>query len=78
MAAASRREACHLFWDDIDKLKVTDFKSEVLFDLVDSLHRHNQGLTVTGNFSMRELVERERTHPAIVRRFDDMCTAVEL
>jgi len=26
-AAAFRREPCHLFWDDIDKLKVTDFKT---------------------------------------------------
>jgi len=78
MTAVTRREAFHLFWDDIDKLKLTDFKSEVLFDLVDSLYRHNHGLTVTSNFSMRELMERERMPPAIVRRLDDMCTAVEL
>jgi len=35
IAAASRREPYHLFWDDIDKLKLTDFKTEVLFDLVE-------------------------------------------
>ena len=38
IVAASRRVPYHLFWDDIDKLKLTDFKTEVLFDLVDSLH----------------------------------------
>jgi DNA replication protein DnaC len=76
--AASRREPYHLFWDDIDKLKLTDFKTEVLFDLVDNLYRQKHGLTVTGNYSMRDLVEHERMHPAIVRRLDDMCTALEL
>jgi len=34
-----------LFWDDLDKLKLTDFKTEVLFDVVDSLYRQKQGLT---------------------------------
>jgi hypothetical protein len=52
--------------------------AEVLFDLVDSLYRQKHSLTVTGNYSMRELIERERMHPAIVRRLDDMCTVVEV
>jgi DNA replication protein DnaC len=43
IAAASRREPYHLFWDDIDKLKMTDFKTEVLYDLVDSLYRQKHG-----------------------------------
>jgi len=78
IAAASRRAPYHLFWDDIDKLKLTEFKTEVLFDLVDSLYRQKHGLTVTGNYSMRDLVEHERMHPAIVRRLDDMCKVIEL
>ena len=78
IAAASRRVPYHLFWDDIDKLKLTDFKTEVLFDLVDSLYRQKHGLTVTGNYSMRDLVEHERMHPAIVRRLDDMCKVIEI
>ena len=78
LAAASKRERCHLFWDDIDKLKPTDFKTEVLFDLVDTLYRQNHGLTVTGNYSMHDLVERDCLHPAIVRRLDDMCGMIEL
>ncbi len=67
IAAASRREPYHLFWDDIDKLKLTDFKTEVLFDLVDNLYRQKHGLTVTGNYSMQDLIEHQRMHPAIVR-----------
>ena len=38
---------------DIDKLKPTDFKTEVLFELVDTLYRRKHGLTVTGNYSLR-------------------------
>jgi DNA replication protein DnaC len=78
LAAASKSVPYHLFWDDIDKLKMTDFKTEVLFDLVDSLYRQKHGLTVTGNYSMRDLVEHERMHPAIVRRLDDMCRVIEV
>ena len=78
LAAASKRDPYHLFWDDIDKLKLTDFKTEVLFDLVDNLYRQKHGLTVTGNCSMRDLVEHERMHPAIVGRLDDMCRAIEV
>ena len=78
LAAASKAAQYHLFWDDIDKLKMTDFKTEVLFDLVDNLYRRKHGLTVTGNYSMRDLVEHERMHPAIVRRLDDMCRVIEV
>ena len=78
LAAASKQAPYHLFWDDIDKLKMTDFKTEVLFDLVDSLYRQKHGLTVTGNYSMGDLVEHERMHPAIVRRLDDMCRVIEV
>jgi DNA replication protein DnaC len=78
LSAASGSAPFHLFWDDIDKLKPTNFKTEVLFDLVDSLYRQNHRLTVTSNYSMRDLVDRERLHPAIVRRMDDMCRLIEL
>jgi DNA replication protein DnaC len=78
MAAAYSSAPYHLFWDDIDKLKPTDFKTEVLFELVDALYRHRHGLTVTANYSLQDLVERERMHPAIVRRLDDMCTVIQI
>ncbi len=76
MAAAHSCAPYHLFWDDIDKLKPTDFKTEVLFELVDALYRQKHGLTVTGNHSLQDLVESERMHPAIVRRLDDMCRVI--
>ncbi|MBN1222951.1 MAG: ATP-binding protein [Candidatus Aminicenantes bacterium] len=78
ISAASKPDPYHFFWDDVDKLKPTDFRTEVLFNLVDSLYRGNHGLTITSNYSMRDLIERERLHPAIVRRLDDMCRIVEV
>jgi DNA replication protein DnaC len=78
MAAAHSCMPYHLFWDDIDKLKPTDFKTEVLFELVDTLYRQKHGLTVTANYSLQDLVERERMHPAIVRRLDDMCKVIPI
>lgn len=36
------------------------------------------GLTVTGIYLIRDLVKRERRHPSIVRRMDDMCKAIKL
>ncbi len=78
MEAAHSCVPYHFFWDDIDKLKPTDFKTEVLFELVDALYRRKHGLTVTGNYSLQDLVERERMHPAIVRRLDDMCRVIRM
>jgi hypothetical protein len=46
--------------------------------LVDTLYQRKHGLTVTGNYYLRDLVDRERLHPAIVRRMDDMCTVLEV
>jgi hypothetical protein len=54
------------------------FKTEVLFDLVDTLYRQKHGLTVTSNYLMRDLEESERLHPAIIRRLDDRCRVIEL
>lgn len=68
----------HLFIDDIDKFKVTDFKFEVLFDLFNTLYKRNLGLTITSNYSLRELASNGAVHPSIVRRIDDICDVVEL
>jgi DNA replication protein DnaC len=78
MAAAYARAPYHLFWDDIEKLKLTEFKAEVLFELVDAVYRHKHGLTVTSNLSLQDLAERERMHPAIVRRLDDICRVIQI
>lgn len=71
-------DSFHLFIDDLDKFKSTEFKHEVLFELFDLLYRRKLGVTVTSNYGLRFLVETERVHPAIVRRIDDMCEVVRV
>ncbi len=68
----------HLFWDDVDKFKMTDFRSQGLFDLIDLIYRKNLSLTVTSNFTLKELVEFEKLHPSLIRRIDEICKAVEV
>jgi len=63
---------------EANPLKTSNFKTGVLFDLVDTLYQHRHGLTVTGNLTFRDLVDRERPYPAIVRRMDDMYTVLEV
>lgn len=75
---ARHSERFHLFVDDIDKFKVTDFKFEVLFDLFDTLYRRKLSLTVTSNYSLSELACAQMLHPSIVRRLDDICEAIEV
>jgi DNA replication protein DnaC len=76
--AVRYRTRFHLFIDDIDKFKVTDFKFEVLFDLLDTLYRRNLGLTVTTNLAIRELRRNQTLDGAILRRIEDICKAVTL
>lgn len=71
-------ETFHLFVDDIDKFKVTDFKFEVLFDLFDTIYSRKLGLTVTSNYRLSELASSGVVHPSIVRRIDDICEVIEV
>lgn len=69
-------EGAHLFWDDADKFKLTEFKAEAIYNLIDNLYRRQVGLTVTSNLSLRDLTDK--VGPAVVRRIDDMCEVIEL
>jgi DNA replication protein DnaC len=68
-------ERFHLFVDDIDKFKATEFKTEVLFDLFDTIYKRKLGLTITSNCTLSDL---RIIHPGIVRRIDDICEPVEV
>ena len=67
----------HLFWDDIDKFKMTDFRSQELFNLIDSIYRNGQSITITSNFTLKELGELEKVHPSFIRRIDEICRVIE-
>ena len=69
-------EGAHLFWDDADKFKLTEFKAEAIYTLIDNLYRRQVGLTVTSNLSLNDLTDK--VGPAVVRRIDDMCEVLEL
>jgi DNA replication protein DnaC len=66
----------HVFWDDCDKLKPTDFKEEALFNLIDTIYRGAHSLTMTSNCDLVEL--QKKLTPAMVRRIDDICTVVRV
>lgn len=68
----------HLFVDDIDKFKPTEFKAESFHELFNTIYSRKLSVTVTTNWDMQTLVENERISPAIVRRLDDMCLAVRV
>lgn len=72
----TREILIHLFWDDADKFKVTDYREEALFDLIDRIYKNNEKLTITSNASLSEL--QEKLSPAICRRIDDICKLVEV
>lgn len=71
-------ETFHLFIDDIDKFKPTEFKAEGLYGLFNTIYARKLGITVTTNLSLQALTDSEKLDPAIVRRLDDICEAIEL
>ena len=68
----------HLFWDDLDKFKMSDFRSQELFDLIDTMYRRNLSITITSNFTLKELSELEKVHPSFIRRIDEICRVLEV
>jgi DNA replication protein DnaC len=68
----------HLFIDDLDKYKPTQFKTEVLFELFNDIYKRELHVTITSNESMQELFDAGVLHPGIVRRIDDMCLSLEV
>ena len=77
-AQARRRSRYHLFWDDADKVKITDFRAQALHELIDMIYRRCLSLTITSNFSLKELGELEKLPPSVIRRIDAMCKVLEV
>ena len=76
LEAVGAAEPIHLFWDDIDKLKPTEFKHEVLYDLVDKIYRNSHKLTATSNIDITQL--GTVLGEAMARRIDDICRVVRV
>jgi DNA replication protein DnaC len=76
LRSIKNKSELHLFWDDADKFKVTEYKQEALFNVIDAIYRHQQGLSLSTNLNLIEL--QEKLSPAICRRIDDICERIEL
>ncbi len=72
------RDRYHLFWDDADKFKLSDFRAQALHELIDAMYRKCLSLTITSNYSLKELGELEKLPPSVIRRIDGMCTVLEV
>lgn len=74
----------HLFIDDIDKAAArTDFRAEVLFDLLDTIKRRQLGVSITGNLPLFDeqqggLDLRPVLTHQVVSRLYKLCKAVKV
>lgn len=76
MEAVKESPEFHLFWDDCDKFKPTDFKGTALFTLTNTIFIRKLRLSVTSNYNLVALGDFEKLPPQVIRRIDDVCTAV--
>jgi len=72
MTYAKERKPFHLFWDDIDKVMETDFRHEMMFDLLDTMLVNMHRITVTANQDMANLDKTGVIGPDLIRRIDEM------
>ena len=67
----------HLFIDDIEKVSGTAFRSEMLWDIFDTIKRRQLKLTVSSNLNMIPEL-KDKLGEAIVSRISQLCKVVEL
>ena len=72
MQYAKEPKPFHLFWDDIDKVMETDFRHEMMFDLLDTMLVNMHRITVTANQDMANLDKTGVIGPDLIRRIDEM------
>ena len=64
-----------VFWDDMGKMKMSEFVQQEIFSIVDEIFRRKLRLVVTSNYSLDELAEMLGN--PIVRRINDVCKVVK-
>lgn len=77
---AIERKTLHLFWDDMDKIHFTksQFRAEVLFELIDEISRKKLKISGTSNRDLNKMQAECGLPPATARRLSDMCDVVGL
>jgi DNA replication protein DnaC len=69
--------AGHLFIDDIEKAGArSEFRAEMIFDLLDTIKRRQLGITVTSNLPLRGLAPK--IGDAATARLHRLCGEIEL
>jgi DNA replication protein DnaC len=72
----------HLFIDDIEKISNTDFRLEMIWDILDTIKRRELSLTVSSNLPMitkdKRPDLRAKLGDAIVSRLYQICEVIEL
>lgn len=71
-------ESFHLFVDDLDKFKASEYRDDTLYDVFDTIYRRRLSLTITTNYSLLVLAETGKLSQAIIRRIDETCKAVQV
>jgi DNA replication protein DnaC len=82
MQLANLSKDGHLFVDDFEKIRNTDFRMEMLWNLLDTITRRQLRLTVTSNLPMISQDGKPdlkgKLGSAIISRLDQICRRVEL
>lgn len=66
------------FWDDIGKVKISEFVQQEIFSIVDEIYRRNLRLVAASNYTLDELAEILGTFGSpITRRVNDICKVIE-
>ena len=67
-----------VFWDDIGKVKVSEFVQQEIFSVVDEVYRRDLRLVAASNYNLDELAEILGVFGnAIVRRINDICKVIK-
>lgn len=75
------RNRAVLIIDDLGKEKLTEWKYEQLFDIIDHRYGYNKTTIITSNYDLEELAERYGDNvsgQAIVSRIAEMCEQVDM
>jgi DNA replication protein DnaC len=76
LLAANSTFPIHFFWDDVDKIKPSEFREEILFDLIDTLYRQQHAITMSSNVDLAGL--EGILSAAMIRRLDEVCQVIQI
>lgn len=64
-----------VFWDDIGKVKISEFVIQEIFSIIDEIFRRKLRLVASSNYNLTELADILGN--AVVRRINDVCKCIQ-